>query len=122
METFAKQILNHLGVAVSDIPTSAKEESDFLVEIDSLKVLIEEKTKLDDPAALEERDAVLKSGEVHLSSTPVTKSNRLSGLIKKAASQLASSSELEHDFRVIWFTGVSGDRKAPYFGGWGALP
>jgi hypothetical protein len=49
-------------------PDPAKEESDFLASFGDTKVLIEEKTKLEDPAFLAQRAQVLDSGEVHSAS------------------------------------------------------
>jgi hypothetical protein len=48
--SYARLLLEHWGIGVVDIPTSDKEESDFLATFGPVKVLIEEKTKLDDPA------------------------------------------------------------------------
>lgn len=105
IESYAKLLLEHWGVEVSGIPTSEKEESDFIAIFDTCTVLIEEKTKLDDPTMLARRKDVLSKGEIHSVSTPLRKNNRLSGIIGKAVSQLKSSSDNEHDYRLIWFTG-----------------
>ena len=117
IHSFAKPILEHWGLSVSDIPTSEKQESDFLVVVESTKVLIEEKAKLDDPKDLLKRTVALESGEVHVASTPITRTNRMSGLVRKAAGQLISSSENDHDFRVVWFTGtgLSSEAQAKQF-------
>jgi hypothetical protein len=112
--SFAKPLLRHWGIAVSDIPTSAKEESDFLAAFGTYKVLIEEKTKIDNPTRLSQRVATLSKGEVHGASTPLVRDNRLSGLVGKAASQLLSSAEKEHDFRLVWFTSTGVDAEAKF--------
>ncbi len=114
MQFYAKEILEQLGVTVHDIPTSKKEESDFLAIFGENKVLIEEKTKFEDPQRLKERQGVLEKGEIYASHIPIIRDNRLSGLVKKAASQLDSSSEQEHDFRLIWFTSTGRDAEAKY--------
>lgn len=112
--SFAKQFLKRWGIAVSDIPTSAKEESDFLATFGTYKVLIEEKTKIDDSTRLSQRAATLSKGEVHGASTPLVRDNRLSGLVGKATSQLLSSADKDHDFRLIWFTGTGVDAEAKF--------
>lgn len=112
--SFAKPFLKRLGITVFDIPTSAKEESDFLATFGTYKVLIEEKTKIDNPARLSQRAATLSKGEVHGASTPLVRDNRLSGLVGKAASQLLSSAEKDHDFRLVWFTSTGVDAEAKF--------
>ena len=50
-----RALLQHWGVRVDDIPTSdleEKKEADFLATFGSTRVLIEEKTKEDDPGYL----------------------------------------------------------------------
>jgi hypothetical protein len=95
-------------------PTPDKKESDFLATFDTCKVFIEEKTKFDDSARLSKRAEVLSKGEIHASSTPIIRNNRLSGIISGAAEQLQSSSEQEHDFRLIWFTGTGTEAEAKF--------
>lgn len=115
MPSIAAQILAYWGATVEPIPTSAKEESDLLATLGGCRLLIEEKAKFDDPNHLVERQRVLDSGEVHMSTTSVTPSNRLAGIVKKAAGQLASSAEqVPHDLRLIWFTSVGVDATAKY--------
>lgn len=75
-------------------------------------VLIEEKTKLDDPARLAKREEVLKSGEIYSSSRRIIRDNRLSGIVRKAAAQLESSSSRKHDFRLMWFTATGHEAEA----------
>src|SRR5258706_2637371 len=99
----ARLLLEHWGVTVTDIPVSSEEESDFLASFEGCRLLIEEKTKFDDPERLKERGRILSQGEVYGSSTPIVRNNRLSGIVSKAAKQLQSSAELQHDFRLIWF-------------------
>lgn len=112
--SYAKLLLEHWGIAVSDIPTSAKGESDFIATFGTCKVLIEEKTKTDNPDRLLQRNDSLAKGEVHGASTPLVRNNRLSGLVGKAANQLLSSSGQEHNFRLIWFTGTGIDAEAKF--------
>ena len=112
--SYARMLLQHRGIVVDDIPTSAKEESDFLATIGDHKVLIEEKTKLDDPAYLEQRARSLDAGEIHASSLPLIRDNRLSGIVTKAASQLQSSASQPHEFRLVWFTATGAQAEAKY--------
>lgn len=115
MPSYTRLLLEHWGVSVRDIPTSYKKESDFLAMFDNCKVLIEEKTKLDDPVQMSKRTEVLSKGEIHMSSAPIIRNNRLSGIISGAAKQLHSSSEQEeHDFRLIWFTGTGVEAEAKF--------
>jgi hypothetical protein len=102
--SYAKALLEHWGVAVDEIPTSSKQESDFLAVFDGVRVLIEEKTKEDDPAYLAHRVKELDAGEVHSATLPLRRDETLSGLVRDASHQLRSSSEKPHDFRLIWFT------------------
>jgi hypothetical protein len=105
--SLATAILEGWGFSVSPIETGQLEQSDLLVTAGDTRLLIEEKTKLDDPKEEERRRATLARGDIHLESIPVKPSNRLSGVVRKAVAQLTSSSEsIPHDFRLIWFTAL----------------
>lgn len=107
MPSYAKALLEHWGVTVQDIPTSdaqQKQESDFLADFSGVRVLIEEKTKEDDPAYLSQRTQELEDGLIHAASLPIRRDETLSGLIRDASHQLRSSSDKQHDFRLMWFT------------------
>lgn len=107
MTSYAKALLEHWGVAVDDIPTSDKEqkkESDFLAKFGSVRVLIEEKTKEDDPVYLAQRAQELEGGRIHAATLPLRRDETLSGLVRNASRQLRSSSDKPHDFRLMWFT------------------
>ena len=107
MPSYAKALLEHWGIAVQDIPTSdaqQKQESDFLADFSGVRVLIEEKTKEDDFAYLSQRAQELESGQIHAASLPIRRDETLSGLIRDASHQLRSSSDKQHDFRLMWFT------------------
>jgi hypothetical protein len=115
-ESIAAQALATLGAAVEPVPTSNVEESDWLADFDGYRVLVEEKDKLDDPEDAQERDAALRSGAVHGQSVPLKYNNRISGIIGKAAGQLASSgANIAHDARIVWFTGVGFDAEAKHY-------
>lgn len=54
--SYAKAFLEHWGATVEEIATSDSEQPDFLASIDACVLLIEEKTKVDNPASLAKRD------------------------------------------------------------------
>jgi hypothetical protein len=105
-QSYAKHVLQEMADDVRDLPTGDMEQADFLVTFGSCQVLVEEKTKFDNLRKLAEREEVLRSGKIHNSSTSLARNNRLSGLVGKAAKQHSSSFSIDHDFRVIWFTGA----------------
>jgi hypothetical protein len=118
--SYAKALLQHWNVAVEDIPTSdaeQKQEADFLATFGDVRVLIEEKTKEDDPNYLASRTEQLERGEIHAATLPLTRNETLSGLVRDASRQLRSSSDTPHDFRLMWFTatGVHAEGKYEQF-------
>lgn len=103
------------GANVTPIPTSSKEESDLLVEYPGLRLLVEEKTKFEDPTREAERNETLAQGQVHGSTQPLRHNNRLSAIVGKASKQLSSTgAEVDHDLRIIWFTGAGFDGEAKH--------
>jgi hypothetical protein len=115
--SYAKALLEHWGVAVEDIPTSdaqAKQEADFLASFGGVPVLIEEKTKEDDPAYLARRAQELESGQIHAATLPLRRDETLSGLVRDASRQLRSSSDKPHAFRLMWFTATGAQAKGKY--------
>ena len=115
--SYAKALLEHWGVAVEDIPTSdaqRKQEADFLASFDGTTVLIEEKTKEDDPAYLVRRAQELESGEIHATTVPLRRDETLSGLVRAASHQLQSSADKSHDFRLMWFTATGAQAEGKY--------
>ncbi|WP_295942641.1 hypothetical protein [uncultured Xanthomonas sp.] len=110
--SIAETILKHWGATVEPVPTSQKEESDWLATLDGFRLLIEEKTKLENPDSAAARAESLKSGQFYGSTTPLSPNNRVSGIIGKAAKQLRSTgADVQHDARVIWFTSAGFDRE-----------
>lgn len=115
--SFARALLEHWGVQFADIPTSDaehKKEADFLATFDGVKVLIEEKTKEDDPEYLARRAADLDKGETHAASLPIRRDETLSGLVRNASRQLKSSSDRPHDYRLMWFTATGVHAQGKY--------
>ena len=114
--SIATQVLEAWGAKVTPLSTSSKDESDLLAELDRVRLLVEEKTKFDDPAAVQARDAALARGAAHGSTLPLRHNNRISGIVRKATKQLSSTgADTEHDLRVLWFTGVGFDAQAKHF-------
>lgn len=118
--SYAKALLKHWNIDVKDIPTSdaeQKQEADFLASFGNSRVLIEEKTKEDDPKYLAKRAEELERGEIHAATLPLSRDETLSGLVRNASRQLLSSSNISHDFRLIWFTatGVHAEGKYEQF-------
>jgi hypothetical protein len=115
--SFARALLEHWGVPVEDIPTSdaeQKQEADFVATFNGVRVLIEEKTKEDDPEYLVRRARELESGEIHAASLPITRDETLSGLVRNASRQLRSSSDKPHEFRLMWFTATGVHAQGKY--------
>ncbi|MBS0588533.1 MAG: hypothetical protein JSS37_11420 [Proteobacteria bacterium] len=115
--SYAKTLLLHWGISIEDIPTSdikQKKEADFLVKFDNAVVLIEEKTKGDDPTYLTQRTEELERGEIHSKTLPTSRNETLSGLVRDASHQLRSSSEKHHDFRLMWFTATGAHAEGKY--------
>ena len=109
--------MDNVGIVVEDIPTSDREkkkEADFFANFGDVRVLIEEKTKEDDPEYLSIRAQKLAQGEVVGESIPIVRSETLSGIIRDAAKQLRSSSDKPHDFRLVWFTATGVHARAKY--------
>ena len=118
--SYARKLLEHWGVSIEDIPTSdvaQKKESDFLAKFGDTNVLIEEKTKEDNPDYLAVRASELEQGEIHATTLPIIRNETLSGIVHEASKQLRSSSNLSHDFRLLWFTatGVLAEGKYEQF-------
>ena len=114
--SFAEQVLKAWGASVEPLPTSKKEESDWLATLKGCRLLIEEKTKFEDSASREARNATLAAGQVHGATLPLTHNNRISGIVRKAAGQLSSTgNDIEHDLKIMWFTGVEFDGEAKHY-------
>jgi len=115
--SFARALLEHWGVSVHDIPISdadEKKEADFFAKFEDINVLIEEKTKGDDPDYLAARAMELEQGAIHAATLPLIRNETLSGIVRDASKQLRSSSNLPHDFRLMWFTATGVHAKGKY--------
>ncbi len=112
----AAQVLEQWGARVTPIETSHKDESDWLAEFGTYRLLVEEKTKFEEAESHAARAATLARGEVHGSTLPLSHNNRISGIVRKAAKQLDSTGgDVAHDSRIVWFTGTGFDAEAKHF-------
>jgi hypothetical protein len=112
----AAQVLEQWGATVTPIPTSHKDESDWLAQFGNYRLLVEEKTKIEEPEVRATRAETLATGEVHGSTLPLSHNNRLSGIVRKAAKQLSSTGQdVPHDGRIVWFTGTGFDAEARHY-------
>jgi hypothetical protein len=106
-DSIAKQVFEQLGAHVTKIPESNKKEADWLVEFAGLKLLVEEKTKLDDPSELMKRQEACHTGRVYGTIVPLSHDNRVSGVFRKAARQLESSvASYSCDALTVWFSAI----------------
>lgn len=116
--SYAKALLEHWGVTVEDIPVSpeqGKQEADFLATFSGVKVLIEEKLKLDDPAYLARRAETLDAGGIDMATLPLRRDETLSNLVRNASHQLRSSAQdRDHSFRLMWFTATGYQAEAKF--------
>jgi hypothetical protein len=107
--------LRSWGAAVESLATSSKQECDWLATLHGCRLIVEEKTKFEDEERLVARAETLGAGRVHASTVPLKFDNRLSGIVRKASSQLGSSAaNIDHDLRVLWFTGTGYDGEAKH--------
>ncbi len=114
--SIAKQVLELWGASAEEIPTSAKEESDWLATLGGFRLLIEEKTKLENPEQASARSMALEANQVFGTTTPLSPNNRISGILRKAAGQLSSTAaSVAHDARVLWMTGTGHDAEAKHY-------
>jgi hypothetical protein len=112
----AQQVFEFWGATAEEIPTSSAEESDWIAELKGFRLLVEEKAKLENPALQKEREEALRSGRAHGMTTSLSHSNRLSGIVRKARKQLSSTAaRLDHDARIVWFTGIGFDAEAKHY-------
>jgi len=103
-DCIAREYLEGLGYQVEVIPTSdrdRKKESDFIVSYDGHTAIVEAKLKEDDQNVAEEKERTLAAGEVAIVEGKLGRNETISGVIRTAAKQLSSSSDKEHDFKLM---------------------
>ena len=102
-EEFACNELSLMGFDVKKIKRSEEDERpDFIVNDGFVSYLIELKSKFPEFKKLQDRNDRLNRGEIVEEETKVRYENTLSGIIKKAASQLNSYTEEQVDYKLVW--------------------
>lgn len=90
------------GFEIHKISESDEERPDFLVQDEQYAYLIELKTKFESEEKKQQRKEALLKGEIYGDSIPVASNNRLSGIIRKAQSQLKGHLPDKKIIRVPW--------------------
>jgi hypothetical protein len=105
------------GFAIEKISEDDEERPDFLVQDEQNAYLVELKTKSESEEYLQERRDALATGRVYGEHIPVTPRNRLSGIIRKAKSQLRNHLGEEDIFRIPWLlcTGHTAEARMDQF-------
>lgn len=119
-DNVAKNLLLDLGYTVEVIPTSdnkQKKEADFLVSYDGVLAIVEAKLKEDAPEVAKEKEDKLASGQVSVVEGKLGRNETISGIIGKAKKQIESSSDKNHDYKIISFiaSGANAKTKADQF-------
>lgn len=113
METTIHDVLESWGFDVEKIEENEEHESpDFVVSDARSVYLIELKTRDDDERLTQARGQALKLGKVFSEHMPLIHRNRLSGIIRKAQSQLSATTDVEVDYRLIWLAAVGRKQEA----------
>ena len=113
--SYAMHVLKHLGFGVEPIQEGNEEVADWVASIAGEVVLVEEKTKFEDPAEIARRSDAYAAGQPYDSHTPFKPDNRLSGISRKAAAQLASSAgDIPHQYRFVWCTATGHTHEAKF--------
>ncbi|USH04847.1 hypothetical protein K6Q96_24410 [Grimontia kaedaensis] len=105
-DEISKKLLEWLGYEVSIIPTSdheEKKEADFLISYGNETAIVEAKMKKDSEEIAKEKEEKLNAGDVAVVEGKLGRNETISGIIKEAKKQLRSSSDKEHDFKIISF-------------------
>jgi hypothetical protein len=111
--SIAEQVLAQWGSSAEKLPTSKKEESDWLAVLGGFRLLIEEKTKFDNPEHTTARSEAFVTNQLYSTVASLSRNNTISGIVKKAAGQLTSSAiNVAHDARIIWITSFGFDAEA----------
>ena len=106
MEDNVLKIIEQWGFVAEKIEEdNFKKTPDFLVYDGESLHLIELKTREDTPDT-DKKQEVLELGEIFHETTPIVRSNTISGIVKKASKQLEKNEDIEVDFRLVWFAAV----------------
>lgn len=102
-EEFACNELSLMGFDVKKIKRSEEDERpDFIAKDAFVSYLIELKSKFPEFEKLQDRNERLNRGEIVEEETEIRYENTLSGIIRKAASQLNSYTEEQVDYKLVW--------------------
>jgi hypothetical protein len=109
----ATTVLSNLGFRVQYVPVSDRRTADLLVSDDEAEYIIEVKDKSEAESLAQLRREVLASGELYEQSDPLSRDNRISGILADAQQQLDRTPKREGTFQIIWFhaTGIDADLK-----------
>ena len=119
-DDIAESTLQQLGYEVYRIPTSdkkKKKEADFIIKYKGYIAIVEAKLKEDDKNEVTKLEDILSCGKVYTNEAKLGRNETLSGIIGKASRQLKSSSDKEHDFKMMLFiaSGINVKTKADQF-------
>ena len=113
--SYAEHVLKHLGFEVYPIEEGDGETADWIASIDGEIMLVEEKTKFEDPSETARRAQAYQAGQPFDSHTPFKPDNRLSAITRKAAGQLAASAQaIPHQYRLVWLTATGHTHEAKF--------
>jgi len=102
-EEFVYNELSLMDLDVKKLKRSEQEQRpDFIVKDDFASYLIELKSKFPNFEKLQDKNERLNRGEIVEEKTKLYYENTLSGIIKKAASQLNSYTEEQVDYKLVW--------------------
>jgi hypothetical protein len=100
-EPVTKRFFEGLGYHVEKIIESDEQSPDFYLSDGKSSYVLELKTKFPSAEEVEKRKQILYSGEVHNVHEDVLGKNTLSGIIRKAGTQLKQYGD-ENVFRIVW--------------------
>lgn len=113
--SYADHALKHLGFDVRPIEAGEGESADWIASLGDEVALVEEKTKFEDPAEIARRTTAYRAGKPFDTHVPFKADNRLSGISRKAANQLAASAaEISHQYRLVWLTATGHSHEAKF--------
>jgi hypothetical protein len=113
-KALALNLLPKLGFSVDEVPVANGRTADLLVtDGESQPYLIEVKEKVESESHAQERIKILSRGDLYEQADPLTRDNRISGILQDARKQLDETPKDSSTFQLIWFhaTGVDADLK-----------
>lgn len=104
-----KEVLNKLGIEVTDIIRKNARTPDFEACDKNSRYVIELKIKGDDPKQRKKEVKSLAQGEIVSSSIPTGPRNRLYGIVKEGVQQMIKHDPKHDAFHVIWLHSTGRD-------------